>query len=353
MIRLTTLSSRRAGLRAVAGALLLITGAACSSDGVGPSSEAALPADSTASAPTDTTITPADSTVTPPIDSTGIDGAIAPVLDTRSPLPGIVFATGNLPTQLLNAVHTGTKFGGSIGPSNVLSVLADARARGGRVFVKLSMGSDNYVKNPDGTFSLTKWKALIDRYRSVNIIPYITDGTIAGHFLIDEPHRTVKWGGKIIPHATLEAMAQYSKQIWPGMNTFVHTQMGWLTSTPTIYRYLDAGWIQYAAGKGEVTKWVTSEIDLARRKGLGLLIGLNVLAGGDPRLGIKGFWPGKYAMSGNELRSYGTAVLNQSYSCAFMMVAYDPNYYGRPDIRAAMADISVKAKTHVKTSCSQ
>ena len=352
--------------------VLVILAAACGGDAASPS-QAALPTDPTDIAPTDTATAPVDSTTppdstipadsttptpidslgTPPADSSGVAGDMTVILDTRSSAPGIVFASDALPTDLLNSVHTGTKFGGAIGPSNILSVLAAVRARGGRILIKLSMGSDSYVKNSDGTFSFSKWKSLVDRFRSVNLNPYITDGTILGHFLIDEPHRTAKWGGKVISHSTLEAMAQYSKQIWPGMHTFTHTQMGWLAKTSVVYRHLDAGWASYTAGKGDVTKWVTTEIGYAKSKGLGLMPGMNVLAGGSSSSGITGYWPGKYAMSANEIRTYGSVLLNQSYTCAFMLWAYNSKYYGRSDTKTAMAEISAKARKHAKTSCRQ
>jgi hypothetical protein len=360
MIGSLTLPHRSARLRVIAGALLFITGAACSGEAIGPSSEAALPVDSTATAPTDSTITPpadsttpatTDPTVTPPTDSPGIDGALGPLLDKRSALSGIAFASDGMTMDLLNSVYTGTKLGGKVSPSNVLSLLAAARAGKGRVFFKLAMGSDSYVKS-GGTFSFTKWKALVDRFRNVDLDEYIADGTLAGHFLIDEPHRAVKWG-KVIPHATVEAMAQYSKEIWPDLYTFTHTQMSWLASTPVTYTYLDAGWVQYTANRGDVTKWVTSEIDFAKSKGLGLLVGMNVLAGGDPRLGLTGFYAGKYSMSANELRTYGTALLNQTYACGFTTWAHHPNYRARSDIAAAMAALSDQARSHRKTSCRQ
>lgn len=359
--------------RSFAGVFVLVSlAAACGGDATSPSTQASLPTDPTDIAPTDTatapvdsttppdstiptdsSTVPADSTVTPPADSGGLAGDMTAILDTRSSSPGIVFASDNISVNLLNTVHTGTKLGGAIGPSNVLSVLSAARAKGGRVLLKLCKGADSYVKNSDGTFSFTKWKALVDRFRTVNLNTYISDGTILGHFLIDEPHRAAKWGGKAISHATLEAMAQYSKQIWPGMNTFTHTQMGWLASSSIAFRYLDAGWTQYAANKGDVTKWITTEIGYAKNKGLGLMVGMNVLAGGSSSSGITGYWPGKYAMSAKEIRTYGTVLLNQSYTCAFILWAYDSNYYGRSDTKTAMAEISAKARQHAKTSCRQ
>jgi len=255
--------------------------------------------------------------------------------------------------QYLNNVHTGAKRGGGLTQTNIISLLNDARARGGRLMLKLCMGRDSYVKNPDGTFSLTKWKELVARFKSVNLTPYINDGTIVGHFLIDEPHRTAKWGGKIIPQATVEAMAQYSKQLWPTMTTFVHTKTDWLANTPVTYRYLDAGWTQYAVGKGEVNTWVTHEIAAAKQKGLGLIIGMNVLAGSSANGGIKGYYPGYYSMSATQLKNFGAVILNQSYACAFFMWQYNSTYYNRTDIKAAMAALSLKAKAHTKTSCQQ
>lgn len=287
-----------------------------------------------------------------PTDSTGLSGAVA-ALDNRTRLPGIVFATDNIPNNLFNNVYTGSKRGGGITPDNVLSLLSDARARGARIVLKMSMGADSYIQNSDGTFSLTKWKSLVDRFRSVNLGPYISDGTLLGHFIIDEPHRASKWGGKVIPQSTVESMAKYSKQIWPSLNTFVHTQMSWLANSSVSYVYLDAGWAQYAANKGEVTSWVTGEISKAKSKGLGLMVGMNALNGGNGSSGIQGTSSAYSAMSAKELRSYGTVLLNQSYDCGFIVWAYDSGYYGRSDIKSALSDLSSMARAHAKTACRQ
>ncbi|MFL5476440.1 MAG: hypothetical protein ACJ8A6_12165 [Gemmatimonadales bacterium] len=344
-------------LRTIMSGAFLIFAAACGGNEAlspsvdAPSTNTPPPVD-TASTPVDTgtTTAPTDS-LTPP-DTTGFSGAVG-AIDNRSSLPGIVFASGDMDNQYLNTVHTGSKRGGGLTPENIIPLLNEARARGGRLILKLCLGRDSYVKNPDGTFSLTKWKELVGRFRSVNLTPYINDGTIVGHFLVDEPHRTAKWGGKIIPQATVEAMAQYSKQLWPTLTTFVHTKTDWLVNTPVTYRYLDAGWAQYAIGKGEVNSWIVSEIALAKRKGLGLVIGMNVIAGSNANGGIRGYYPGYYAMSATQLKSWGTALLNQSYGCAFFMWQYNSSYYNRTDIKAAMAALSLKAKAHPKTSCQQ
>lgn len=366
--------SWRASLRVTAGGFLLLIGAACSGgDGVGPLSESALPADSTAvpvdslAAPVDSTArtTPGDSTLAPPSDSTVVtpDPSLPPppdsagingVIINTSTHPGIAFGTFNMENTVLSSVHTGSLRAGSV-PGSFLPVLAGAKAKGARLAIKLTGGSASHVKNADGSFNFTKWKALVDKYKSVtsSFAPYIADGTILGHYLIDEPNMAHRWGGKEIPQATIEAMAKYSKQIFPTMPTLVRVVPTWLASAPVTYTYLDAGWAQYTAVKGDAARWVASEVSAAKSKGLGLTVSLNVLNGGNGSSGIRGTESGKYSMSASELRSYGSALLNQSYTCALFQWMYNSTYFGRSDIKSAMAELSGKARAHTKTSCRQ
>lgn len=350
-----------ARIRLLAVAALTFAAGCDGGDKLSPSAESptATPATSDSNAtgvPADSSVIttlPSDSLTAVPADSTAVAGASAFASGTQ---PGIVFGSWFMTVANLSSVYTGTLVGGGLTPTNILALLSGARTKGARVVIKLCMGKDSYVKNPDGTFSFTKWKALIDQYRNVNLGSYITDGTILGHFLIDEPARAERWGGKVIPQSTIEAMAQYSKQIWPSMTTFVRVVPSWLASAPISYTYLDAGWLQYAYGKGEVTQLVASEVAAAKNKGLGLVVGLNVLDGGNGSSGIRGTLSGKYAMSASEIKAYGTALLNQSYSCGFYNWTYNyfgPTYYARSDIKGALGDLSTKAKAHVRTSCRQ
>lgn len=321
---------------------------------MGPSSETTNPADAPATAPSDSTITPpSDSTITPPSDSAAAPADSVPGLTSSTQLPGIVFGTFNLLTEMLGTVHTGSLVGGALSPSNMLGLLSNARAKGARYVIKLCMGRDIYIKNADGTFSFTKWKALVDRFKSVNFASYIADGTILGHYLIDEPHRAERWGGKIISQAQIEAMAAYSKGLWPDMPTLVRVVPSWLASAPVTYTHLDAGWLQYAARFGDPAKALAAEVVAAKSKGLGLVTGMNVRDGGNGSSGIPGASTGKYAMSATEVTNYGTALLNQSYACGFYMWSWDSGYYGRADIQSAMVTLSAKAKAHARTSCRQ
>ncbi len=305
------------GLVAVAG-LIVTLGAACQSDPVGSISEDRPP-------------------------------AATAVAQAR----GIAFGTFNLDTLLLDAVLTGTMRGGGLTPKNLPTMLAAVRKRGGRIVIKLCMGRDQYVQNADRTFSFAKWKAEVGKYQAVNLAPYIADGTIIGHYLIDEPHRAQRWGGKAIPQATIEAMAAYSKSLWPELPTFVRVAPSWLGSAPVTYTALDAGWLQFEKGKGDPVKWVAAEAAVARRLGLGIAVGMNVLDGGNGSSGIRGYTPGMFAMSATEMRTVGTAMLANSLACAFYMWTYDASYFGRADVKSAMAALSLKAQAHVRTSCRQ
>src|SRR6185437_1212650 len=160
MIILSTRPLPKPSLRAIAGGLLVLLAAACSGDGTAPTSQAA-PSDTTATAPTDTTVAPhSDTTAAPPVDSsatqtgdsTSTTATGTPTQEAGSLLPGIAFGSFDMENQYLSSVHTGTVRGGGLSPTNILSLLSDARAKGARVVIKLCMGRDSYVKNSDGTF---------------------------------------------------------------------------------------------------------------------------------------------------------------------------------------------------------
>jgi hypothetical protein len=318
-------------------------------DGLSPSLDSPL-----AGAPADSALV-ADSTLAGPIDSLGIpdsaSGSVPGVTAAITAQPGIVFGTFGMKNELFGSVHNGSFR--APGPTSIVDLLTGARAKGGRIVLQLTGGQVTDVKNADGTFNLTKWKAKVAQFRYVAFGSFITDGTAMVHYLIDEPNNPSKWGGKIVPQATIEAMAQYSKSLWPNMITVARVVPSWLASAPVTYAYLDAGWATYRSLKGDVTKFITSEVAAAKGKGLGLVVGLNVLNGGNGSSGIRGTKSGEWSMSASELRTYGTALLNNSYSCGFMMWEYNSTYYGRSDIKTAMADLSTKAKAHVKTSCRQ
>jgi hypothetical protein len=148
-------------------------------------------------------------------------------------------------------------------------------------------------------------------------------------------------------------MAKFSKQLWPDMNTLVRVVPSWLASSRSGYKYLDAGWAQYSARKGDADDWTGAEVRVAQELGLGLVVSLNILNGGNGSSRTKGKTRGQYAMSGSEILKYGSALLDEGYACAFLMWRYDSKFFKQRDVRAAMNALSEKAKNHPAQSCSQ
>jgi hypothetical protein len=53
-------------------------------------------------------------------------------------------------------------------------------------------GHERHYKSR-GYFDLGKWKARVNRFRGVDFYSYVRDGTIIGHYLIDEPYDAHNW----------------------------------------------------------------------------------------------------------------------------------------------------------------
>ena len=201
-------------------------------------------------------------------------------------------------------------------------------------------GNERHFKT-DGYFDLAKWKSRINRYRNVNFSSYIKDGTIVGHYLIDEPNDADNWNGETIAPSVVEEMARYSKQLWPGMVTIVRVQPGYLGTFSGDFRYLDAAWAQYVARKGDPDDYLRQNVADAQKKGLGLVVGLNISKGSAT----------KSELSAKEIESWGSAMLASTYPCGFISWQYDEAYVERADIAQALSLLSEKARNRPTTSC--
>jgi len=248
---------------------------------------------------------------------------------------GIPFGTFAQPTSVFGNVYNGAMR--NIRPENLLTELAAIKARGGRVVLMFAGNERNY-QDADGHFSLNMWKARVDEFKRVDFSSYIKDGTIVAHYLIDEPNDPFNWNGKPVPGSMVEEMAGYSKQLWPTMLTIARTEPHHLAGT---FRHLDAAWAQYAHRKGDVADYIARNVAEAKSKGLGLIAGLNLLRGG----------PGESAVTASQLESWGSTLLADPYSCAFISWQYNEQYLSRSDIKAAMSRLSQKAREHVSRSC--
>jgi hypothetical protein len=251
---------------------------------------------------------------------------------------GIPFGTFEQPTNKFGTLFNGAKL--TLRPLHALDSLKAVKARGGRVVLKLA-GNDTSFQTSTGRFDFAQWKAQVDRFRKVAIGPYITDGTIYGHYMIDEPGSTQNWGGVVIPQSTLEAMAKYSKSIWPNLPTLVRVESTYLAKWTGTYVYLDAAWAQYVYRKGPVGDFITRNIADAKKKGLALAVGLNLLNGG----------PNRSSMNENQVSTWGSALLNSTYPCSFISWEYNSAYLSNTAIRTALANLRSKAQNRAWKSC--
>jgi hypothetical protein len=361
---LTQPVARTSCLRAGALALVVTAIGACGgTDRTSPGSESAAggggPPDSNTASPGDS-VAPGDSTVFIPGDSVPVlpgDSTQAPgdsiVPDSVVPIPpGIVFASFDLDNHLLGSPYNGSARRPD--PHNIIRLLNGVRARGGRVMVKLG-NHDSLTTNANRTFNLAKWKVEVARFKDIDFRPYLEDGTLMGHYLLDEPYDPSNWGGKTIPQAMVEELAQYSKALWPDMTTFVRAPPDYLAKGGSKYKYLDAGWAMYEYSKSrpDVRRWLKAQVAAAKKADIRLVVGLNVLNGGTKESGIKGNHKlfVKYAMSASQVRKWGSILMKESPACAFVNWKYDPEYNARPDIQSAMAELLEQAKAHPETSC--
>ncbi|MDQ3136278.1 MAG: hypothetical protein M3Q93_01660 [Gemmatimonadota bacterium] len=237
-------------------------------------------------------------------------------------------------------------------PGALLGQLATAQANGTRVIVNFAGGKYSRNYGIDGYFSFDVWKSRVDRFRGVDLAPYIADGTLFANYLIDEPHHGASWGGRAVAFETLERMAQYSKSIWPGLMTITRTRVSWLHRAPFRWEHLDAGWAQYAVVRGEIQKYRAVEVAAAKASGLGLLFGLNSTNGG---MVVSGCHPGsregECAMTAEELLRFGRVLAADPSSCGLTFWQYDAAYFGRDDIRASLAELAALNRVHAPTEC--
>lgn len=192
-------------------------------------------------------------------------------------------------------------------PAQALGNLLPAARRAGlRVHLRLSGDHDAYTR--DGRFDLGAWKASLDRWSPAALEPFIADGTLAGHMLLDD----ILTFPRQDPRAEeLDEMARYSKERFPGLMTWIRAQA---THIPTPkdgrFHHLDACTLQYQARDGALGRYIEVETRRAAALDLGLIVGLNLADGGDGRAERQGWrGPGFHPMSPEEILEYGRALL--------------------------------------------
>lgn len=234
--------------------------------------------------------------------------------------------------------------------------LPAVKAAGMNVTLRLSGSQDEYTT--EGSFDLEKWKTSVSRWEDTNLQSYVDDGTLVGHMLLDDIDT---YSVTDATAADLEEMARYSKEILPGLMTYVRQKCNRMP-TPSVnagqYIYVDNCVNQYTNyqgySDGPIADYVIAQKAAADSLGLGVINGLNIANGGDGSSGQTGWSSGKYAMSAEEITEYGEPLLAMPDVQMFLMWEYDGDelwydttdaistgdeYFNQPELQAALAGL--------------
>jgi hypothetical protein len=233
------------------------------------------------------------------------------------------------------------------------SLLPMVRQAGLRVTLRLT--GDHHAYTRDGDFDLELWKVQLDRWRDAGAQPFIDDGTLAGHMLLDD---VVNFEGRDPDAADFEEMARFSKELMPGLMTFVRQKA---THMPPPeggrYVWVDAAVNQYEALEGPVEAYASVQEERAIALGLGVINGLNIADGGDGSAGRPGWRATHYPMTADEIRSYGQVLATVPSCGMFLNWEYDgreewsdgnigADYFDQPELQAALAELAALFAEH-------
>ena len=249
---------------------------------------------------------------------------------------------------------------------SMLANLNQARAAGRGIFISILR---NRTKHPNGTMSVDSAKAELAAWNTaVNLTPYIADGTIIAIYLTDDIN-AANWGGETPPMARVDSLALAAKTLWPTVTTVVRARPNQLQGRTWLW--LDAAWSQYSETRdGPVQAYSDKQVVDARALNLGLVLGLNVLDGGDGSSGIYGTYAdtsvNRWQMSAAEVLEYGSVFLAEPYACALMQWRWSPTYSAglpawqlagiraydtRSDVKQSNAQLRAIANTKAPVSC--
>ena len=248
----------------------------------------------------------------------------------------------------MNGYHTAegfldvqTRFGANVfvirssGPSwTVRTFLPLIRDAGMKVVLQMTP-SPNYSTD----FDKETWKAELDNWIGSGVEEFIEDGTLIGHIVLDDIYN---FAGRDPSAADLEDIARHSKTLFPHLMTLVRERASNvpIPSSGT-YEYVDAFINQFTTvridngevsdfdgdGDVDVNDYAQENAAAAENLGVGIVMGLNICDGGNGESGQTGWRSAThrtfYAMSANEILTYGAALLEVPNVSMFLNWEYD------------------------------
>lgn len=189
--------------------------------------------------------------------------------------------------EFLGMDHTPDGYVSATGVNGVRTMLDTARARGVRVVIRVTGGNPGTDPNNDPPFVLQDWKDAFDPVSGMDLNQYLTDGTLIGHYAIDEPFADFS----NMNSGFLEDICEYQKSFpgWSQVPCIIRETNKKLHDTaPTGgYQFVDAGWAQLAhqhympasTYDGDMGAYFRDNLAKGDLVGLGLIYGFNLFNG--------------------------------------------------------------------------
>ena len=240
-------------------------------------------------------------------------------------------------------------------PDNIVSRLNAARAAKAKLMLNMTGGKHGKYMTA-GSFDYTKWTAALSAYNTGEIrraiAERVTDGTIVGYSVMDEPH--VHGGGDgntwgpagTMTKARVDQMCGYAKAMFPTLPVGVAHRHSAFEPKKS-YRVCEFIISQYSSRHGSVTDFRDEALAIARRDGHQVIFGMNILNGGIQdrdgnwdcaRTGGKGTYRPNCRMTPAQIRENGL-VLGPA-GCALSMWRYEADFMADAENRRAFEEVA-------------
>ena len=254
--------------------------------------------------------------------------------------------------------------------NTITEILDAARNTGARVIIRVTGGNGNFQTNGDRTFVLSKWKQrFADNVGHMDMGPYLADGTLVGHYAIDEPFADFD----NMNSGFLEDICEYQKDFagWGDVPCLIrekNTKLHEKRPAGGTYQWVDAGWAaisdhHYDNEYGfDMGAYFRDNLAKGASAGLGMMYGFNLINGGREDLSGCTHLSGDHncAMRASEIRQLADtlAAIGQDKACGVSGWEVDAtsgsperNYFFRTDIQDALEYLYTKVRGLRPSGC--
>ena len=139
-----------------------------------------------------------------------------------------------------------------------------AKSCGTKVMVALNDKTERILQDDGTGIDLDKFREAVSFFKG-KIDPYVNDGVVVVHGVIDEPHDCKNdWGGDCPSASEVDQASAISKEYWPSLPTAVNTVPNYLESEGYTWMNTDIIQFQYAYHKyqGDMKAFVDDAVAL-------------------------------------------------------------------------------------------